>query len=87
MAPNLVLSQLLVVALVLICLLTHVGWPDHPSAPSKTSLQPDKPRRKRSKEPQPFTGLFHKPLCAACEKGADSPPKAPGAPPSVLTVT
>jgi hypothetical protein len=63
MAPNLLLCQLLVVALVLLCLLIHVGWPDNPSTPSKTSLKTDKPRRKRSKEPKPFTGLIHKPLC------------------------
>ena len=56
MAPNLLLYQLLVVALVLICLLIHVGWPASPSGASKTSLEPDKPRRKRSKDPKPFPG-------------------------------
>jgi transposase-like protein len=86
-APNLLLSQILLVALVLICLLIHVGWPDNPSTTFQTSLKPDKPRRKRSKDPKPFTGLIHKPLCAACEKGTDLPPKAPGAPPPVLTCT
>jgi hypothetical protein len=75
MAPNLLLYQLLLVALVLICLLIHVGWPDNPSATSKTVLQPDKPQRKRSTEPKPFTGLIHKPLCEACAQGADTPLK------------
>jgi hypothetical protein len=65
----------------------HVEWPDNPRATSKTSLQPDKPRRKRSTEPTPFTGLLHKPLCEACANGADAPPKAPGASPPVLTCT
>jgi hypothetical protein len=87
MAPNLLWYQLLLVALVLICLLIHVGWPANPSATSKTSLKPDKPRRKRSKDPKPFPGLLHKPLCEACETGANAPPKAPGAPPPVLTCT
>ena len=87
MAPNLLLYQLLLVVLVLICLLIHVGWPANLSATSKTSLKPDKPRRKRSTEPKPFTGLLHKPLCDACEQGANAPPKAPGAPPPVLTCT
>ena len=87
MAPNLLLYQLLLVALVLICLLIHVEWPNNPSATSKTSCQPDKPRRKRSTEPKPFTGLLHKPLCDACVKGADALPKALGAPPPVLTFT
>jgi hypothetical protein len=76
MAPNLLWYQLLLVALVLICLLIHVGWPDHPSATSKTSLQPDKPRRKRSTAPTPFTGLIHKPFCDACEQGVVYLPNA-----------
>ena len=75
MAPNLLLYRLLLVALVLICLLIHVEWPDNPSATSKTSLKPDKPRRKRSTEPKPFTGLLHKPLCEACEKAPMHDPK------------
>src|SRR5262249_31805957 len=78
--------QLLLVALVLIYFLIHVEWPDNPRDASKTSLQPDKPRRKRSTEPKPFTGLLPKPLCDACEQGA-APPKGPGAPPPVLTFT
>jgi hypothetical protein len=53
MAPNLLLYHLILVALVLICLLIHVGWPDNPSATSKTSLKLDKPRRQRSKAPKP----------------------------------
>jgi len=55
MAPNLLLHQLLLVTLVLICFLLHVEWLDNPRATSKTSLKPDKPRRKRSTEPKPFT--------------------------------
>jgi len=85
MAPNLLWYQLLLVALVLSCLLIHVGWPANPSATSKTSLKPDKPRRKRSKDLTPFPRLLHKPLCKAYETGANAPPKAPGAPPPVLT--
>jgi hypothetical protein len=34
MAPNLVFYQLLLVALVLICLMIHVWWPDPPRAVS-----------------------------------------------------
>jgi IS1 family transposase len=85
MAPHLVFYQLLLVALVLICLLMHVWWPDHPRPSPQTLLKPDKPRRQRSKAPKPFTGFIHKPLCAACEQGADSRSKAPGSPPPLLT--
>ncbi len=87
MAPNLLFYQLLVIALVLICLLIHVWWPHPPRAIPQMPHKPDKPRRKRSTAPKPFPGLIHKPLCAACEQGADTGPKAPGSPPPILTCT
>jgi hypothetical protein len=87
MAPNLLFYQLLLVALVLIFLMIHLGWPDHSRATPHRPLKPDKPRRQRSKEPQPFTGLLHKPLCEACEQRANGRPQAPGAPPPVITFT
>jgi IS1 family transposase len=87
MGPNLLFYQLLLVALVLICLIMHVWWPAHPRPTPRTPLKPDTPRRERSKEPKPFIGLIHKPLCEACEQGADSRPKAPGSPPPLLTCT
>ena len=87
MAPNLLLYQLLVVALVLICLLIHVGWPDMPLPMPQPPLVSNKRRRTRSKEPKPFTGLIHKPLCETCEQGVDTRPRAAGAPPAILTFT
>ena len=87
MVPNLLFYQLLFVTLVLIYCMIHVGWPDNLSVTSKISPKPDKPRRKRSTVPQPCTGLIHKLLCEACEKGTDALPQAPGAPPPVLTCT
>jgi IS1 family transposase len=87
MVPNVLLYQLFVVALVLICIMVHVWWPDRPSVTPQTSRQPSKPRRKRSKELKPFTGYIHKPLCEACEKGTDTSPKAPGSPPPVMIFT
>src|SRR5262245_42692216 len=88
MAPNLWFYQLLLVALVLIFLMIHLWWPDHSRAIPHRPFKPDKPRRKCSKEPQPFTGLLHKPLCEACAQGAEARRKAPGgAPPPVVTFT
>lgn len=87
MAPNVLFYQLLLVALVLLCLIMHFWWPDNPRAALQTPLQSDKPRRKRSNEPKPFTGFLHKPLCEACEQGTDIHPKAPGSPPPLLTFT
>jgi hypothetical protein len=72
---------------VLICLMMHVWWPDPPRAARPRTFKPDKPRRKRSKEPKPFTGYIHKPLCEACQQGVDSRPKAPGSPPPVMIFT
>jgi IS1 family transposase len=87
MVPHVLFSQLLVVALVVICLLIYVWWPAPPRATPSRPLKPDKPRRTRSKEPQSFAGFIHKPLCEACEQGLDSRPKAPGAPPPLMIFT
>jgi hypothetical protein len=87
MTPNTLFYQLLLAALVLICLLIHVWWPDPLRTTSHTQLKPNKPRRKRSKELNPFAGYIHKPLCEACVQGSDTHPKAPGSPPPVLTFT
>jgi transposase-like protein len=87
MTLNVVFYQLLVVALVLICLLLHVWCPAPRSPASQMPLKPAKPRRKRAAEPKPFTGYIHKPLCEACEQGLDTRPKAPGAPPPMIIFT
>ena len=79
--------QLLLVALVLICLLLHVGWSDNPPRVPHTPPEPHLRRRRRAKEPKPFPGLLHKPLCEADEKGANEHAKAPGSPPPVIIFT
>ena len=87
MAPNLLLYQLLLVALVLICFIIHVWWPDDLHVTLQMPRKPDTPCRKRSKEPKPFTGFLHKPLCEACEQEADARSKAPGLPPPLIPFT
>lgn len=58
MASNLLLYQLLLIALVLLCLLVHVGLSNDSPCVPKMPLDP-KPRRRRcSKEPKPCTGLI-----------------------------
>src|SRR5262249_20569882 len=79
--------QLLLVALVLLCLLMHVVWPDHPPRAPTPSPQPHQRRHRRVKEPKPFPGFLHKPLCAACAQAAAAPPKAPGFPPPIIRYT
>src|SRR5438132_12938130 len=87
MIPNPLFYQILLIALVLICLMIHVWWLDSSKATPRRPYKPDQPRRKRSKELKPFTGYIHKPLCEACQKGVDSRPKAPGSPPPVMLFT
>jgi len=87
MIPNPLFYQILLIALVLICLMIHVWWLDSSKATPTRPYKPDQPRRKRSKELKPFTGYIHKPLCEACEQGVDSRPKAPGSPPPVMIFT
>jgi hypothetical protein len=88
MTPNMLFYQLLLAALVLICPIIHVWWPDPQRPASQRPIEPAKPRRKRSKEPKPFTGYILKPLCEACEHGLDSRlTKAPGSPPPLMIFT
>jgi transposase-like protein/IS1 family transposase len=87
LVPNLLFYTLLLIALVLIYLFIVLWCTNDPKTASATLTKPHKPRRKRSKEPKPFAGLIHKPLCEACEHGAHRRPEAPGSPPPVMTVT
>jgi hypothetical protein len=58
MAPHLSFYQLLLVALVLICLMIHVWWPDAPSVIPKTPRKPATPRRNRSQDPQTLSWIY-----------------------------
>jgi hypothetical protein len=81
MVPTLFFYQLVLVALVWLCLMLQWAWPsDRVTEPSTLpSLTP--PRRKRRCEPKPFAGLTRKPHCDACEP-VDAPHlHAPSAPP------
>jgi hypothetical protein len=57
MAPNLLLYQLLLVALVLICFIIHVWWPDDPRVTSQMLRKPDTPRRKTLHRAHTLYGL------------------------------
>jgi IS1 family transposase len=85
MASNLLLYQLLLVALVCLCFVLHALWPGERTGVRPTLRQPTPPRPKRSREPKPFAGLIHKPLCAACEQAAESGYKAPSTSPPLIT--
>jgi transposase-like protein/IS1 family transposase len=86
MVPHPLFYQLLV-ALILLCLLIHIGLLDKLRPMPHPLLKPHKRRRTRSTEPKAFTGLIHKPLCEACEQGADVHSKVPGSPPPIIRGT
>jgi len=65
-------------------MIIHAWWPDPLRATPLPPVQPDKPRRNRSKEPKPFAGYIQKPLCEACEHGVETRLKAPGSPPPLI---
>lgn len=87
MAPDALFYPLLLAALVSVCMIIHAWWPDPLRATPLPPVQPDQPRRNRSKEPKPFAGYIQKPLCEACEHGIDSRPKPPGSPPPLIIFT
>lgn len=78
MLSNPLFYQLLLVALVVICLILHVGLPDDPPRAPKTPLEPNQRRCRRSKGLKPFTGLIHKPLCEGLIEGGEHTGALPG---------
>ena len=87
MVSNPIFYNLLLLSLVWLCIMLHVLWPYERTGPRPAPPKPTRPPRKRSKDPQPFAGLLHKPLCDACEHAAEARPQAPGAPPPLITFT
>jgi IS1 family transposase len=87
MVPNLFFYQLVLVALVWVCLMLHRVWPSDCAPAHPTPPQPAPPRRPRSREPKPFAGLTRKPHCDACEHATAPRPQAPAAPPPRIVPT
>src|SRR5262245_59481791 len=79
MIPHLVYDQLVILALLWLCLRLPHLWPSPPGEAPKTPTQPMRPKHKRSTESKPFAGLTHKPPCAPCEheigERAPAPPR------------
>src|SRR5256884_214405 len=81
MVPNLFFYQVVLVALVWLCLMLQWAWPSDCATAQLTPSQPTPPRHKRRREPKPFAGVTHKPHCDACAHTTDSGLQAPSAPP------
>src|SRR3989475_2763332 len=87
MVSHLFFSQLVLVALVWLCVMLHWAWPSDPAPVCPTTPEPPGPRPKRHHEPTPFAGLTTKPPCDACEHRGDPRPQAPCAAPPRMVMT
>ena len=79
--------QLVLVALVWLCLMLQWAWPSAPATACPTPPEPPPPLPKRHREPKPFAGLTAKPHCDACVQVSAPRPYAPAAPPPRLVMT
>jgi len=87
MVSPLFFYQLVLVALVWLCLMLQWAWPSDPATVCPTTPEPPGPRPKRHHEPTPFAGLTTKPHCDACEHGSAPRPQPPSAPPPRMVPT
>src|SRR2546428_767430 len=87
MVSHLFFYQLVLVALVWLCVMLHWAWPSDPTAVCPTTPEPSGPLPKHHREPPPFAGLTRKPPCAACEQAHAHGPQPPGCPPPRIVPT
>src|SRR5229473_4984685 len=87
MVSPLFFYQLVLVALVWLCLMLHWVWPSDPAAVCPTAPEPTPPVPKRHREITPFAGLITKPHCDACEHTSDLHSEAPRTPPPRIVPT
>ena len=87
MVSHLFFYQLVLVALVWLCLVLHWVWPSDPAAVCPTAPEPTPPVPKRHHEPKPFAGLTTKPHCDACAHTSDLDSEAPRTPPPRIVPT
>jgi hypothetical protein len=79
--------QLVLIALVWLCVMLHWAWPSDPVTVYPITPEPPGPRPKRYREPTPFAGLTTKPHCDACAHASDLRPEAPSPPPPRIVPT
>jgi IS1 family transposase len=87
MVPDLFFYQLVLIALVWLCVLLQWVWPSDPAAACPPTPEPTPPVPKRRRAPTPFAGLTTKPHCDACEHASDLHPEAPCPPPPRIVST
>jgi hypothetical protein len=87
MVSALFFYQLVLVALVWLCVMLQWAWPSDPATTCPTALEPTPPLPKRHREPQPFAGLTTKPSCDACAQVSAPRSHAPAALPPCPVMT
>src|SRR6266568_155975 len=87
MGSHLFFYQLVLVALVWLCVMLQWAWPSDPAAVCPTTPEPPGPRPKHKREPTPFAGLTRKPPCTACEQAHEHVSQPPGCPPPRIVPT
>ena len=87
MVSHLFFYQLVLVALVWLCVMLHWAWPSDPAAACPTTPEPTPPPPKRHPGPKPFEGLTTKPHCDACASSSAPPPQTPSVPPPRIVPT
>jgi hypothetical protein len=87
MVSHLFYYQLVLIALVWLCVMLHWAWPSDPVTVYPITPEPPGPRPKRYREPTPFAGLTTKPHCDACAHASDLRPEAPSPPPPRIVPT
>jgi IS1 family transposase len=87
MVSHLFFYQLVLIALVWLCVMLQWVWPSAPAAACSTTPKPPPPQPKRQREPKPFEGLTIKPHCDAWAQASDLRPEAPCPPPPRIVPT
>src|SRR5215813_7579808 len=87
MVSHLFYYQLVLIALVWLCVMLHWAWPSAPVTVYPMIPEPPDPRPKHHREPTPFAGLTTKPHCDAWAHASDLRPEAPSPPPPRIVPT
>src|SRR5262249_46649786 len=86
MVPDLFFYQLVLIALLWLCVMLQWAWPRDSTACPTTPAPPPRPPT-RQREPKPFAGFIQKPHCDACAHASDPRPQGPASPPPRIIIT
>src|SRR5216683_6027939 len=87
MVSHLFFYQLVLIALVWLCLMLQWAWPSDPAAACPPPLEPTPPQPKRHRAPTPFAGLTTKPHCDGCASSSAPRPQTLSVPPPRIVPT